>query len=57
MPSRVCRSVRVAKLPTVTTTFGRDELELALQPRVAGVDLLGLGSRLSGGRHFTTFAM
>ena len=42
MPSFVSSSSLVAKLPSVTITRGRISIELAVEPRRARVDLLGL---------------
>ena len=48
MPSFVSRSSWAAKRPSVTTTFGLDELDLLLQPRPARRDLLGPGIAVLG---------
>ena len=48
MPSFVSSSSCAAKLPSVTTTFGSMSDELLLEPRAAGVDLVGLGVAVAG---------
>src|SRR4051812_17046696 len=57
MPSLVSRSSLVAKLPSVTTTRG--SMNAICASRYGQHDSIssGSGSRLPGGRHFTTLAM
>ena len=57
MPSLVCRRVLVAKLPTVTTTLGAISSSWRSNQGLQAAISSGSGSRLPGGRHFTTLAM
>ena len=57
IPAGSSRSSFVAKLPSVQITRGCDQLDLAHEVGRAVLDLAGRGSRLPGGRHFSTLAM
>ena len=57
MPSLVSSSSLVAKLPSVTITRGRISASWRSSHGAHASISSGCGSRLPGGRHFTTFAM
>ena len=57
IPSFVCNSSLVAKFPSVTTTAGSMKPSCASRYGRQVSISTGSGSRLPGGRHFTTFAM